>query len=169
MLYSVRPVACKYQTIAGDRSNQFGLLTEHKSCHKLLKSISIDSRYCNRFINIGRPIVSLNHSVAICRTVFTIPTTFRIAHARCYIRAERATKFANQVGSSLLDALTVPLTHYVPKIVFIFSPIYCGCTIYLVTLKDLLISQYRSLAKIRHYFLLSSVDYAMDRGTRTMA
>ena len=36
------------ETIAGDQSNQFGLLTERKFCRKLSRSISIDSRYCNR-------------------------------------------------------------------------------------------------------------------------
>ena len=38
------------KTIVGDRSNQFGPLTEHKFCHKLSRSISIDSHFCNRFI-----------------------------------------------------------------------------------------------------------------------
>ena len=95
------------ETITGDRSNQFGLLTEHKFCHKLSRSISIDSRYCNQFINLGRPIFSLNHSGASATTVFTIMTTFRIAHGLCYTRAERATQSVTRVGSSLLDALTV--------------------------------------------------------------
>ena len=99
------------ETIAGDRSNQFGLLTEHKFCRKLSRSISIDSRYCNRFINLGSPIFPLNHSGASAATVFTIPTTFGVAHARCYTRAERATQSATRVGSSQLDSLTVPSTH----------------------------------------------------------
>ena len=47
---------------------------------------------------------------------------------RCYTRAERATQSATQVGSLLLDSLTVPSTHYVPKIVFTFSPICRACT-----------------------------------------
>ena len=67
------------ETIAGDRSNQIGLLTEHKFCRKLWRSISINSRYCNRFINLGRPIFPLNHSGASVATVFTILTTFGIA------------------------------------------------------------------------------------------
>ena len=75
------------ETIAGDRSNQFGLLTEHKFCRKLSRSISIDSRYCNRFINLRWPIIPLNHSGASAATVFTILTTFGIAHARCNIRS----------------------------------------------------------------------------------
>ena len=128
------------ETIAGDRSNRFGLLTEHKFCRKLSRSISIDSRYCNRFINLGRPIFPLNHSGASVATVFTTPTTFGIAHARCYTRAEQATQSAIRVGSSQLDSLTVLWTHYVPKIVFAFSPICVACTnsitIYLIIMKD---------------------------------
>ena len=91
-------------------------------------SISIDSRPCNRFINLRRPIFSLNHSGAPAVTVFTISTTFGIAHARCYTRAERTAQSATPVGSSLLDYLTVLSTHYVPKIVFTFSLICRACT-----------------------------------------
>ena len=91
-------------------------------------TISIDSRYGNRFIYPGRLIFPLNHSGASAATVFTIPTTFGIAHAWCYTRAERAAQSATRVGSSLLDFLTVPSTHYVPKIVFTFSPICRACT-----------------------------------------
>ena len=44
--------------------------------------------------------------------------------------------------SSLLDALTVPSTHCIPKIVFTLSPIYRACTnssaIYLIIMKDLI-------------------------------
>ena len=100
----------------------------------------VDSRYCNRFINLGRPIFPMNHSGASAATVFAIPTTFGIAHARCYTRAERVTQSATRVGSSLRDSLTVPSTHYVPKIVFTFSPICRACTnsiaIYLIIMRD---------------------------------
>ena len=65
------------KTIAGDRSNQFGFLTEHKICRKSSRSISIDNRFCNRFINLGRPIFSLNHSGASAATVFTFPDNIR--------------------------------------------------------------------------------------------
>ena len=149
------------ETIAGDRSNRFGLLTEHKFCCKLSRSISIDSRYCNRFINLGRPIFPLNHSGASVATVFTIPTTFGIAHARCYNRAERATQSAIRVGSSQLDSLTVLWTHYVPKIVFPFSPIYRACinsiaiiAIYLIIMKDFIFSLHQPAPAIRHFFWL---------------
>ena len=66
----------------------------------------------------------------------------RIAHALCYTRAEWATQSAARVGSSLFDFLTVPSTHYVPKIVFTFSPICRACknsiAIYLITIIDLI-------------------------------
>ena len=96
--------------------------------------------YCNRYINLGRPIFPLNHNSASAVTVFTIPTTFGIAHARCYTRAERATQSALRVGSLLLDSHTVPSTHIVPKIAFAFSPICRACTnsiaIYLIIMRD---------------------------------
>ena len=105
-------------------------------------SISIDSRYCNRFINLGRLIFPLNHNGASVATVLTIPTTFGIAHVRCYTHTERAAQSATQVGSSLLDSLTVPSTNYVPKIVFTSSSIYRACTnsiaIYLIIMRDLI-------------------------------
>ena len=109
-------------------------------CCRLSRSSSIDSRYCNRFITLGRPIFPLNHSGASASTVFTTPTTFGIAHARCYTRVERPTQSAIWVESSLLDSLTVPSTHFVPKIVFTFSPICRACTnsiaIYLIIMRD---------------------------------
>ena len=155
------------ETIAGDWSNRFPLLAEHKFCRKLSRSISIDSRYCNRFINLGRPIFPLNHSSASVATMFTIPTTFWIAHARCCTRVERATQSAIRVGSSQLDSLTVPSTHYVPKIVFAFSPICRACTnsiaIYLITMKDFIFSLHQPAHRplclwpapaIRHFFWL---------------
>ena len=47
-----------------------------------------------------------------------------------------------RVGSSLFDFLTVPSTHYVPKIIFTFSPICRACknsiAIYLITMRDLI-------------------------------
>ena len=138
----MRPVACKYQW--GHRwwpiESVMGVLTEHTFCRRLSRSSSIDSRYCNQIINLGRQIASLNHSSASAGTVFTIPTTFGIAHARCYTRAEQATQLVTWVGSSLLESLTVPSTHYVPKIVFTFSLICSACTnsiaIYLIIMRD---------------------------------
>ena len=118
------------------------MFTEPAFCCNSSINISIDNRYYNRFINLRRPLFSLNHSGASAATVFTIPTTFRITHAPCYTRAERATQSAARVGSSLFDFLTVPSTHYVPKIVFTFSPICPACknsiAIYLMIMRDLI-------------------------------
>ena len=118
------------------------MFTEPTFCRDSSINISIGNRYYNRFINLGRPIFSLNHSGASAATVFTIPTTFGIAHAPCYTRAEGATQSAARVGSSLFHFLTVPSTHYVHKIVITFSPICRACknsiAIYLIIMKDLI-------------------------------
>ena len=143
------------ETIAGDRSNQFELLTEYKFCRKSLRSISINNRFCNRFINLGRPIFSLNHSGASAAMVFAIPTTFGIAHAPCYTCDERATQSAARRGSSLFDFCTVPPTHYVPKIVFTFTPICRACknsiAIYSIIMRDLFFSLHRPAPAIGHW------------------
>ena len=131
------------QSLATDR---IGLLLimfiEPTFCRNSSISISIGNRYYNRFLNLGRPIFSPNHSGASAATVFTIPTTFGIAHAPCYTRAERATQSAARVGSSLFGFVTVPSTHYVHKIVFTVSPICRVCknsiAIYLITMRDLI-------------------------------
>ena len=131
--------------MAGYRLNRSSLLimfTEPTFCCNSSINISIGNRYYNRFINLGRPIFSLNHSGASAATVFTIPTTFGIAHVPCYTRAERATQSAARVGSSLFDFLTVPSTHYVHKIVFTFSPICRACknsiAVCLIIMRDLI-------------------------------
>ena len=117
------------------------MFTEPTFCRNSSINISIGNRYYNRFIKLGRPIFSLNHSGASAAMVFTIPSTFGITHAPCHTRVERATQSAARVGSSLFDLLTVPSTHYVPKIVFTFSSI-CrayknSIAIYLIIMRDL--------------------------------
>ena len=84
-------------------------------------------------------------AVPLPRWCLQFPTTFGIAHAPCCTRAERATQSAGWVGSSLFDFLTVPSTHYVPKIVFTFSPI-CrafknSIAIYLIIMRDLIFTR----------------------------
>ena len=135
------------------------MFTEPTFCRNSSINISIDNRYYNRFINLRRPIFSLNHSGVSAATVFTIPTTFGIAHAPCYTRAERATQSAARVGSSLFDFLTVPSTHYVPKIAFTFSPICRACknsiAIYLMIMGDLIFfSLHRPAPAIRVFWLV---------------
>ena len=141
----MRPVACKYEWNLHWRpiESVWALDSIYKFCRRSPRSISIDNRLCNRFINLGTPIFSLNHSGASAATVFTILTAFGIAHAPSYTRAERATQSAVRVGSSLFDFLTVPSTHYVPKIIFTFSPICRACkhsiAIYLIIMRDFII------------------------------
>ena len=157
-----------YGSKVAEGSNQFGLFTEQKFCHKSSRSILIDNRFCNRFINLGRPIFSLNHSGASAATVFTIPTTFGNAHAPCYTRAEWATQSAARVGSSLFDFLTDPSTHYVPKIVFTFSPICRACknsiAIYLIIMRDFF-SLHRPAPAIRHWVFWLVVIVTAGSGT----
>ena len=145
------------------------MFTEPTFCRNSSINISIDNRYYNRFINLGRPIFSLNHSGASAATVFTIPTTFGIAHAPCFTRAERATQFGARVGSSLFDFLTVPSTHYVPKIVFTFSPICRACknsiAIYLIFMRDLIFSLHRPAPAIRHWVFWLVVIVTAGSGT----
>ena len=113
-----------------------------------------DSRYCSRFINLGRPIFPLNHCGASAATVFTIG----IAHARCYTHTERATQSATRVGSPLLDSLTVPSTHYVPKnCIYLQSDLSClyklNCNIFNHQ-QRLYFSLHRPASAIRHFFWL---------------
>ena len=91
---------------------------------------------------------------------------------RCYTCADRVTQSLTQVGSLLLFALTVPSTHYILKIVFIFSPICRGCISLIAVLfshhERLDFSQHHPPATVCHFFLLSSGDCAIDRGTCAM-
>ena len=67
------------ETSAGYRSNLSPLLIELTLYCKSSTNVSIDNRYCNRFIDSQRLIFPVNHNGA---SVFTILTTFGIAHAR---------------------------------------------------------------------------------------
>ena len=91
------------ETSAGYRSNLSPLLIELTFNCKSSTNISIDNRYCNRFIDIGRPIFPVHHNGA---SVFTIPTTFGIAHSRVGVTlaAHQSPKSATWVGSLLLDS-----------------------------------------------------------------
>ena len=67
------------ETSAGHRSNRPPLLIGVTFCYKSSMNISIDNHYCNRSIHIRRPIFPVNNNGA---SVFTIQTTFGIAHVR---------------------------------------------------------------------------------------
>ena len=94
-----------------------------------------------RFVGVNVGMSARNRRFQTNYWCITSSTTFGIAHAPCYTRTERATQSAARVGSSLFDFLTVPSTHYVPKIVFAFSPICRACknsiAICLIIIRDL--------------------------------
>ena len=89
------------------------MLTELAYCRKSSINISSDNRYYNRFIHLGRPIFPVNHNGA---SVFTIPTTFGIAHAHATLARHRSPNLRPEcwiIATPQLDALTVPSTHYI--------------------------------------------------------
>ena len=99
----MRPFVNLSETIAGYRSNRSPLLimlTEPTFCRNSSINISIDNRYDNRFIHLGRPIFIVNHN-GDC--VYTTDYTWDRACA-CYTREAPLTQFCELgVGSSLLN------------------------------------------------------------------
>ena len=102
-------------------------------------NMSIDNRYCNRFIHIEDQYFLWIAAVPL----FTIPTTFGNTHARCYTREAPLTQSATQVGLSLLDSSMLWLFHEAitsPIIVFTSIPTCFACTnpiaIDSITVKD---------------------------------
>ena len=93
----VRPFVNLSETIAGYRSNRSLLLimlTEPTFCRNSSINISIDNRYDNRFIHLGRPIFTVNHNGAC---VYTTDYTWDRACA-CYTREAPLTQSANWVS-----------------------------------------------------------------------
>ena len=93
----VRPFVNLSETITGYRSNQSPLLimlTEPTFCRSSSINISIDNRYDNRFIHLGRPIFTVNHNGAC---VYTTDYTWDRACA-CYTREAPLTQSANWVS-----------------------------------------------------------------------
>ena len=93
--------------------------------------------------------------------LFTIPTTFENAHARCYTHEAPLTQSVTQVGSSLLDSSMLWLFRKAitsPIIVSTSSPTcFTGTNsiaIDLITVKNQFFSQHRPPATICHFFLL---------------
>ena len=112
------------KTIDGYRSNRSPLLIMlTELCRKSSLNISIDNRYYNRFIHVGRPIFPVNHNGA---SVFTIPTRFawdRACTCPCVTFARR--RSPNLRPARQLDAFTVPSIHYVSNICISVAPAYC--------------------------------------------
>ena len=92
----VLPFVNLSETIAGYRSNRSPLLimlTEPMFCRNSSINISIDNRYDNRFILLGRPIFTVNHNDAC---VYNSDCTWERACA-CYTREAPLTQSGNWV------------------------------------------------------------------------
>ena len=93
----MRPFVNLSETIAGYRSNRSPLLimlTEPTFCRNSSINTSIDNRYDNRFIHLGRPIFTVNHNGAC---VYNSDYTWDRACA-CYTREAPLTQSANWVS-----------------------------------------------------------------------
>ena len=77
------------ETSTGYRSNLSPLLIELTFCCKSSMNISIDNRYCNLFIHLGRPILPVNHNGA---TVY-YPDHIWDRACTCYTREALVTQF----------------------------------------------------------------------------
>ena len=100
-------------------------------------NMSIDNRYCNRFIHIGRPIFSVNRSGA------SVYNPDGIWERACPVLHSRGTVHpicdpSRIIATRQLNALTVPWSHII--IVFTSIPICFAGTnsiaIDLITVKD---------------------------------
>ena len=108
------------ETIPGDQSILSPLLTKHWLCRKSSMNISVDNRYCSRFIHIYRPIFNVNRSGVpvfnsdhICKRACT---------HRFYTRETPVTQSATRVELSRQNS-SIPLlfrvpTHYVSNTLF---------------------------------------------------
>ena len=97
---------------AGYQSNQSPLLAERWFCRKSSMNMSIDNRYCNQFIHIGRPIFSVNRSSA------SVYNPDDISGRACAVLHSRRTAHpicdpSRIIATWQLNALTVPWSHNV--------------------------------------------------------
>ena len=124
----------------------------------------IDNRYCNRFIHIGRPIFSVNRSVAsvynpddIWESACAVLHSRGIAHPLC--------DPSQIIATRRLNALTVPWSHYISKNFIYIQSHLLRC--YKLNCNQLnhherpIFSQHRPPATIRHFFVLCLSDCAM--------
>ena len=92
-------------------------------------NISIDNRYRNRFIHPGNRyfmwITEVHHSVYNPVHIWDCTCT-----SRCYTHEPTVPQSATCLGSSLLDALTVPSTHYVSNSCIYFQSHLLLCYLY---------------------------------------
>ena len=80
------------------------MLTELAFLRKSLINISIDNRYNNPFIHLGRPIFPVSQNGA-ARCLQSRPhLVSRMRVSGCYTREAAVSQSATRVGSSLLDS-----------------------------------------------------------------
>ena len=125
-------------------------------------NISIDNRYCNRFIHLGRLIFSVNRSGVSVNNPVDIWER-ACAYRSGYSREAPLTQSATEVRSSLLDSSMLWLfreTIMSPIIIFTSSPTCFAGTnaigIGLITVKDRIFSTSATSANPPFIFLLWS-------------
>ena len=134
-------------------------------------NMSIDNRYCNRFIHTGRPIFSVNRNSA------SVYNPNDIWECACAVLHSRSTAHpicdpSRIIATRQLNALTVSWSHTVSNNCITSIPTcFTGTNsiaIDLITVKDrFFFSQHRPPARGhqrqsgRHFFLLWSGDCAM--------
>ena len=108
---------------------EWGLWTEQMFCHKSSTNISIDIWYYNRFIQLRRPISPVKHNGV---SLFTILTTFGIAHARVRMLHSRGTgssicDLSQIIATRRVNAFTAPSSHYISNNrIYVRSHLFVG-------------------------------------------
>ena len=134
-------------------------------------NMSIDNRYCNRFIHIGRPIFSVNRSSA------SVYNPNDIWERACAVLHSRGTAHpicdpSRVIATRQLNALTVPWSHTVSNnCIYIHSYLLrwykLNCNRFNHCERPIFFPQHRPPARGhqrqsgRHFFLLWSGDCAM--------
>ena len=160
------------ETIAGYRSNQSPPLAERKFCRKSSMNMSIDNRYCNRFIYIGRPIFFVNRRGA------SVYNPDNICERACAVLHSRGTAHpicdpSRIIATRQLNALTVPWSHNVSNnCIYIHSYLLrwykLNCNRFNHCKRPIFFSQHGPPATIRHFFLLWSGDCAMTLASHVL-
>ena len=125
-------------------------------------NMSIDNRYCNRFIHIGRPIFSVNRSGA---SVYNPDDIWECAVLHSWCTAHPICDPSRIIATRVLDALTVPWSHIVcNNCIYIHSHLLrwykLNCNRFNHCERPIF-SQLRPPATIHHFFLLWSGYCAM--------
>ena len=143
------------ETIVGDRSIWFPFLTKRWFCRKLSMNITIDNRYRIRFVHLGKPILSVNHSGASLQS----RPYFGCAHARVNVSlaSGRSLDLRHESNRRYLMFLLFLQTNYVSSNCIYFQyhllcPLKLNCN-QLTLHKRPSFCQLRPPATIRHFFV----------------